>query len=455
LILTSGSMLSTNEDAEILSRLGIIASNLKSPQTGTNFATGFSSTEQQSLKTDGYLTLTEEEDNGSNLPCVKGISTSVQSITLPNIAVNIHATNFSFLITVLSLAAIGFLIGSLSVYVLFTRINATLLLALSVSGNIVVTFLFGCSKTVLAACLYSLILGCLHGTIFRGGLIVIHGSNASETRSLFAVHASFAIGAVLLSLLSAPLLSGSTTLPDSRPDRLLDNRSLLLHLLTKRYTDFLSNDTYYEKTNSHIPVNETTLKPLKPDHVVGVESLTEPKTEENVQKRKEVELRLKQQDSGQNILPNNASIFPRMIKDETNDNRSKLLVLRRDRSPLPFSTTAALPQSDGGTGLVQSTSASIVPSKRSITELIAASQMAKLEAVPEVSGDGEGNASRWRAYSCIFLLLTSGTELIIGEGLTLYALFTPELFLSQRNGVLLTATFWLGICVVRLSSVLM
>lgn len=37
---------------------------------------------------------------------------------------------------------------------------------------------------------------------------------------------------------------------------------------------------------------------LRPDHVVGVESVAEPKTQENVQKRKEVVERLKSKEEG-------------------------------------------------------------------------------------------------------------------------------------------------------------
>lgn len=81
-------------------------------------------------------------------------------------------------------------------------------------------------------------------------------------------------------------------------------------------------------------------------------------------------------------------------------------------------------------------------------------KMFQLRASPEMfSAVGEKTIS-WRVYSGMFLLLTGGTEIVVGESLTLYTLCRPELNLSQQNGVLLTSTFWFGIFAARIPLIL-
>ncbi|CAG9534844.1 unnamed protein product [Cercopithifilaria johnstoni] len=55
----------------------------------------------------------------------------------------------------------------------------------------------------------------------------------------------------------------------------------------------------------------------------------------------------------------------------------------------------------------------------------------------------------------VFFLLTGGIELVVGESLTFYALFRPELNLSQQNGLSLTSIFWLSIVTARTLFILM
>lgn len=97
-----------------------------------------------------------------------------------------------------------------------------------------------------------------------GGLIILHGSGFG-TRTLFATHAFFAIGAALSSLVSAPFLSGAAV-PYSRFDKLSDNRNLLHYLLTKREIgSFLSvqaDDNIY-MNSSHQDDSTAILKPLR------------------------------------------------------------------------------------------------------------------------------------------------------------------------------------------------
>ncbi|VDP12923.1 unnamed protein product [Onchocerca flexuosa] len=78
-----------------------------------------------------------------------------------------------------------------------------------------------------------------------------------------------------------------------------------------------------------------------------------------------------------------------------------------------------------------------------------------VEASPNLFTDWKKMAISWRTYSVLFFLLVGGIERVVGESLTFYALFRPELSLSQRNGLFLTSAFWLGIVTVRALFVLM
>ncbi|KAL3982482.1 putative integral membrane protein [Acanthocheilonema viteae] len=458
-----------------------------------------------------------------------GISTSIQSITIPNMIVNTHATSSLFFVFTLCITAFGFLIGCSAVSRLFAWMNPILLLLFSLFGALMITALLGSSKTTLIVYMYSLISGCFHGMIFRGGLIILCGSDFG-TRTVFAMHAFFAAGIFLMSLLSTFILSGAAV-PYSNFSTLPDGHNVLNHLLIKRKMNLLSaqsGDDIFAKSSALESITSKSLR--QPDHVVGVESVAEPKTQENVQKRKEAVGRVKSREEEQSLVTNGALHVNGVGERERNQNK----VSHSNTSPAYISISTAsflhLGKNDNGIGrsmdqtetTVISNATSAPPSlikPNNVTvnfmfndvsysfsglnwnistitrnsfwilenleqkfgpfqnvhmmyvvatflglchllcfvavvcngNYFAASslQIIKLQETPNLFMDWKEMAVSWRAYSVIFFLLTGGIELVVGESLTFYALFRPELSLSQRNGLFLTSIFWLGIVTAR------
>ncbi|VDK83691.1 unnamed protein product [Litomosoides sigmodontis] len=528
-------MLVVNEEAEILSRLGALTSNLESRHKDLrneriSFGRVF-----QNFTTDESCT-SADEGSDSDVIYRKGISTSVQSITIPNIIVNIHASSSLFVAFTLCITAFGFLIACSTVSRLFTWINPILLLLFSLFGAVMVTVLLGSSKTTLTAYLYSFMSGCFHGTIFRGGLIILCGSDFGM-RALFAMHAFFAAGILLMSLLSTLILSG-VAVPHSNSSKLPYNDNMSNHLFinTKQEMD-LSTQSGDDGFIRSSPLEESiTSKFLRPDHVVGVESATEPKTEENVQKRKEAVGRMKSKEEsfvtngtlhangvgkhGQSqdkfshsntsfpyINVSTASLFPHLRKGDngtiTNINQTETKDISNSGSTPHYSMmkpngiasfvfsdlscsfsglnwnidTATrnnfwiledLEQKFGpfqNVHVVYAISTFLVLCHLLLClvavacdgSYITASilQVVELQAAPNVFTDWKKITVSWRAYSVLFFLLTGGVEFVVGESLTFYALFRPELSRSQRNGLFLSSSFWLGIVTARVLFILM
>ncbi|MCP9265671.1 hypothetical protein DINM_021019 [Dirofilaria immitis] len=241
-------MLHVNEEAEILSRLGALTSDLEIQHKSLKkkrISFGFIF---RNLKAVESCASTDDEENDSNV--VYGISTSIQGITMPNMVLNIHTNNSLFVISVFCITAIGFLAGC-----------------------------------------------------FTGGLIVLCDSGFG-TRAVFAVHALFATGIFVMSLLSTFILSG-VAVPYSHFSKLPSDHNVFNRLLVKRAMNLLSvqsDDDVFVK--SSVLKKRTTLQSLRPDHVVGVESIAEPKTQENLQKRKEAVERIKSKEEKLSLIAN-------------------------------------------------------------------------------------------------------------------------------------------------------
>ncbi|VDK63645.1 unnamed protein product [Onchocerca ochengi] len=418
-------------------------------------------------KADEICTSTDDEENDSNI--VYGISTSVQGITMPNMIVNIYAMSR-----------------------LFSWMNPILLLLFSLFGTIIITALLGFSKTALIAYLYSLISGCFHGTIFRGGLIILCESDFG-TRAVFAMHALFAAGIFLMSLLSTFILSGAAV-PYSHFSKLPDNHNVFNnHLLMKREMNLLSeqsgDDIFFKSSIS----NE--LATSKPDHVVGVELIAEPKTQENVQKRKEAIERMKSKEERQSLVTN-GSLYSNEYSGVQEPTRNQNNFAHSNTSAAYVSSifhTSSFPylgKNDKGTARSMDQTETITVSNtagvfysltktNSVTANFIFSDVSfsfsglnwnvgtiplknfwmleslEQEASPNLFTDLKKMAISWRTYSVLFFLLAGGIERVVGESLTFYALFRPELSFSQRNGLFLTSAFWLGIVTVRVLFVLM
>ncbi|VDP12924.1 unnamed protein product [Onchocerca flexuosa] len=121
---------------------------------------------------------------------------------MPNMVGKIYATNSLFVVFVLCIRAFGFLVG--------------------------------CSI---------------------GGLIILCESDFG-TRTVFAVHAFFAAGIFLMSLLSTFILSGAAV-PYSHFSKLPDNHNVFNHLLMKREMNLLS-----EQSGDDISVKSSVLNEL-------------------------------------------------------------------------------------------------------------------------------------------------------------------------------------------------
>ncbi|KAM3725558.1 Sodium-dependent glucose transporter [Dirofilaria immitis] len=537
-------MLHVNEEAEILSRLGALTSDLEIQHKSLKkkrISFGFIF---RNLKAVESCASTDDEENDSNvvyhrllrnvqkhkavikrrgntITCrsmllslsffALGISTSIQGITMPNMVLNIHTNNSLFVISVFCITAIGFLAGC------FT----------------------GSSKNVLIIYVYSFISGYFHGTVFRGGLIVLCDSGFG-TRAVFAVHALFATGIFVMSLLSTFILFG-VAVPYSHFSKLPSDHNVFNRLLVKRAMNLLSvqsDDDVFVK--SSVLKKRTTLQSLRPDHVVGVESIAEPKTQENLQKRKEAVERIKSKEEKLSLIANDfihssgysdvqerarnqnnfthsntsaayvnmfsassshprkkdkgtaksmdhaetaavsnaVSAFYSLTKPDNvtanfifNDVSYSFSRLNWNIGTITFSTFWILENLDQEFGPFQNVH--MVYALATFFGLcclslcfvaaicngsciaISSLQDVELQASSNLLTDWKKMAASWRAYSILFFLLVGGIEFVLGESLTIYALFRPELSLSQRNGLFLTSTFWLGIVTARMPFVLM
>uniref|UniRef100_A0A0R3S322 MFS domain-containing protein n=1 Tax=Elaeophora elaphi TaxID=1147741 RepID=A0A0R3S322_9BILA len=365
-----------------------------------------------------------------------GISTSIQSITMPNVIVSVHASSSLFAVFALSITAFGFLVG--------------------------------CST---------------------GGLVILCG-NDFGTRAIFAMHAFFAAGIFLMSLLSTFILSGAAV-PYSRFSKLPVDHNVFNRLLIKREMNLLavqSSGDIFVKSNAL--KESTTSKSLRqPDHVVGVESVAEPKTLENVQRRKEAVGHIKSKEEGRDVVKN--GFLHDNGAEEYSQSQNKFTHSSNARPAGTSVSTASsflrLEKNDDGNirsmsqigatiinkNFTTSTPHSLIRSNNftanfifndvsySFTELnwnmgtvmrnsfwMLEDLKQKLQAATNQFTDWN-KAVSWRVYSVLFFLLTGGIESVVGESLTFYALFRPELSLSQRNGLFLTSTFWLGIVTAR------
>uniref|UniRef100_A0A915PJT8 Uncharacterized protein n=1 Tax=Setaria digitata TaxID=48799 RepID=A0A915PJT8_9BILA len=489
-------MLLVNDDTEILSRLGVLAPCLEDHSKCLRNERMFSGFVFPESKAGGNYSSVDDEIS-SNV-YLKGISTSVQNITLPNIVVSTHASDFLFIVFVFCIATCGFLLGCS-------------------------TALLGSSKDVLSAYVYSFLTGFLHGTIFRGGLIILCANNFG-TRTVFAMHVFFAAGILLMSVLSTFILSG-VAVPYPYSNKLSGDYNVMDQLPIKQevHSSLLQSrkDIFTEPT---ILKNFVTSKISRPDHVVGVDSVAEPKTQGNLEKQKVTVERTKSEMEGQSVLPKESSFLSsvspgyvnissiaslhHLEKDDKGTARNTKGTETTTRSDALFTLhslkksnnfTASFVFSDisysfselnwqidsvtfpslwvlkdleqkfgpfqnihvvyalatflGFCNLLLYFFTAVYYDSFYITE--PSMRITELQTTPNLFADCKEMAVSWRVYSVLFFLLTGGVELVVGEGLIFYALFRPELNLSQRNGLFLTSIFWCGVIAARISFIVM
>lgn len=326
-----------NEETEILSKLGILPpmdeGSYKSQIAtasivlggGSAWSDAVSSDDESSGSSVVFQSLLESRHQGDAMgkqsrkwSCLNGclltpfiligMLTSVVSVSLPNIAVNTHASSFLYILELLSCIAAGHFVGVLIAQYLSRFCKPLAHITLMMFGVTTATLMIAFLRSTHLSFMCSFFAGLFYGSVDQVGVMSVY-SGKHVKRPAYAAYAAFALGAVLISAASIPFFSEEATPYARYLDRYSDNMSLLRHVLSRRDLeafrteqlageetsgDALGFNSSHEQSVEPIALNDTvqTTKSLRPDHVVGVLLVEEPKSMENKQKRKEAEAHL-------------------------------------------------------------------------------------------------------------------------------------------------------------------
>lgn len=330
-------VMNVNEDSEILSKLGILSSELESPHKYSPKKNTSEEAKYDDWKWEGGPEAGDSSNDESDsdavydkhtllsgrlqsrgvrrsrngFTCRKvllacsfislGLSTSILGSTLPDLGAVTGTKDVISLSHVISFNAVGYFFGNVLFSRLFTRINPLVLLLFCVIGAVPFTVIIAWCNSFQFINFYSCILGIFLGSIHRGGLIVLYGIDG-KTGAVFGIHVALAFGAFVAPLCSAPFVLNSV-----RSITVVSSESTPLK--TNVFKREATPQPPLQLYNSPAAWSETATEvasPIRPESAVGDASDIKTKAMENEVMRKKVE-KMKQEKEIKDTVAANCS----------------------------------------------------------------------------------------------------------------------------------------------------
>ncbi|CAD5221129.1 unnamed protein product [Bursaphelenchus okinawaensis] len=197
-----------------------------------------------------------------------GMSTAYLAFKRPKVVYETASEQLSDYSSILTYGGLGYLIGTYLLSLIFTRLNAFIALFLLVVALICLTGFLVYSTSVSTIILLFTLQQMVYGAMEKGGFLMVHGIFKGNTKLFFMLIAAYSLGAGI----------GGTVAQDrvfwasAKNDQSLRVKRELMPV--------------FNFENSTLPFLEVA---TRPHSAVGIETDENPKTQENQERRKDIE----------------------------------------------------------------------------------------------------------------------------------------------------------------------